>query len=266
MPRAGAGQINITTAGAYRFFLESDDGSRLFIDNQLVINNGGVHPMLEAASAPLTLDVGMHDIRVEYFENTGGAGVILRWDPPGLTAKEVVPASALFRDARGVIDVVSRNDAVLSGFNGVVSASAAGDVTPMIGSGLVGQFYQLGPLGNAQPDALSFDGNDRVQVTSSDSLKIERNLTLEARFKIDAFADTWMPLIQKGDGSFGGRSYVIWINQNGSIQLNVASTPTWVLGARRCFGGRPSICGCERPSGRRRAHSRSTPRASTASG
>ncbi len=44
------GQLKITTGGAYRFYLESDDGSRLFIDNQQVINNGGLHAMSEVAS------------------------------------------------------------------------------------------------------------------------------------------------------------------------------------------------------------------------
>jgi hypothetical protein len=37
------GNINIATAGTYQFRLTSDDGSRLRIDNQVVINHDGLH-------------------------------------------------------------------------------------------------------------------------------------------------------------------------------------------------------------------------------
>ena len=61
-----------TNPGYYRIFIKSDDGSRLYINNQLMIDNWNVQ-------SPTTKWVdynypgGPVEIRVEYFENTQGA-------------------------------------------------------------------------------------------------------------------------------------------------------------------------------------------------
>jgi hypothetical protein len=88
------GVIRTAAAGKHRFFLNSDDGSRLVIDGKLVVDNGGLHGMEEKEGAA-ELAAGDHDILVEFFENDGDAGCILSWEPPGGT-RQVVPASALF--------------------------------------------------------------------------------------------------------------------------------------------------------------------------
>ncbi|MFN0040815.1 MAG: LamG-like jellyroll fold domain-containing protein, partial [Burkholderiales bacterium] len=213
------GQIRIDVAGATTFFLASDDGSRMYIDDQLVVNNGGLHGFAEA-SGTVNLSAGFHDIRIEYFENFGFAGVVASWDPAGSTGKQLIPANVLFRDARDVINVETDSDVTIDGFTGVISARAAGDVTPMLGVGLSGQFYKLANLDTSR-DALRFDGGDQVSVPASASLNLTRSITIETRFRVDAFDATWMPLVQKGDGSFGGRSYGLWINNSGFVQLNV---------------------------------------------
>src|SRR5690349_7739557 len=65
------GNINITTAGSYTFRLTSDDGSRLLIDNSVVINHDGLHgPMAKEGTATLT--TGYHALRIEHFEREGG--------------------------------------------------------------------------------------------------------------------------------------------------------------------------------------------------
>jgi hypothetical protein len=88
------GVLKIETAGNYTFFLESDDGSRLFIDGKTVVDNGGPHGMEERNGA-VELKPGVHELKVEYFENTGGAGCILRWVAPG-KEKQTVPPGVLF--------------------------------------------------------------------------------------------------------------------------------------------------------------------------
>jgi hypothetical protein len=42
------------------------------------------------------LEAGLHQISVDFFENGGGAGEIMRWEGPG-TARAVIPASAFTR-------------------------------------------------------------------------------------------------------------------------------------------------------------------------
>ncbi|HYF50340.1 MAG TPA: PA14 domain-containing protein [Planctomycetota bacterium] len=91
---AWTGFIQIDKAGSYQFFLESDDGSRLFINGKQIVDNGGGHGM-EEKSGTLDLAEGRHELKIDYFNSGGPGGCILRWLPPG-GAKEVVPAKLLF--------------------------------------------------------------------------------------------------------------------------------------------------------------------------
>jgi hypothetical protein len=88
------GYVLIPGTGTYTFYLNSDDGSKLWIDGALLINNDGLHSMREY-SAAVAMSAGYHSIRVEFFENAGSAGLILSWSGPGI-AKQVVPAANLY--------------------------------------------------------------------------------------------------------------------------------------------------------------------------
>ncbi|MBR2713897.1 MAG: hypothetical protein IKB76_03865, partial [Kiritimatiellae bacterium] len=88
-----SGFVRVPRSGAWNVTLESDDGSRLWIDGNLVIDHGALHSM-SARSSRLDLSEGLHEIRVEYFENTGGAGLRLLWALDGFPS-EAVPARYL---------------------------------------------------------------------------------------------------------------------------------------------------------------------------
>ena len=64
------GRIWIDTPGKYYFALTSDDGSRLYIDDVMIINNDGVHAA-ETQTGKVTLTGGVHRIRVSYFQGPG---------------------------------------------------------------------------------------------------------------------------------------------------------------------------------------------------
>ena len=61
------GIFRVKKAGHYSFRLVSDDGAKLFIDGQLVINNDGLHPV-SAASGEFDLDNDEHAITVQYYQ------------------------------------------------------------------------------------------------------------------------------------------------------------------------------------------------------
>ena len=63
--------LNVPTAGTYEFYTNSDDGSRLYIDDVLVVDNDGLHAPRVVIGAR-TLSAGAHSLRVEFFENSGG--------------------------------------------------------------------------------------------------------------------------------------------------------------------------------------------------
>ncbi len=66
--------IEIPETGVYTFHVSSDDGSRLHIANQLVVNNDGLHGM-KPMNGSIALKKGRHPLRLEYFQNEGGQGL-----------------------------------------------------------------------------------------------------------------------------------------------------------------------------------------------
>jgi hypothetical protein len=88
------GFIMLDADGIYTFFLESDDGSKLAIDGIPVIENDGIHGMTEK-KGEIALAKGFHQIRLEYFQGSGGSGLAFRVSGPGLK-KQAVPAKMLF--------------------------------------------------------------------------------------------------------------------------------------------------------------------------
>ncbi|MDE2835206.1 MAG: alkaline phosphatase family protein [Bacteroidota bacterium] len=66
-----SGLIEITEAGSHTFYSRSDDGTKLYVNDQLVVNNDGNHGAIER-SGQIELEPGMARIVVEYFESSGG--------------------------------------------------------------------------------------------------------------------------------------------------------------------------------------------------
>jgi PKD repeat protein len=95
------GTISIATAGSYTFYLSSDDGSRLFINDALVVNYDGTHGAGEM-SGVINLPAGNHNIRVEYFERGGGQSLTVQYSGPGVSkgpvAQGVFKAPVVFAD------------------------------------------------------------------------------------------------------------------------------------------------------------------------
>jgi glucose/arabinose dehydrogenase len=88
------GKVQAKVTGTNTFYTVSDDGVRLWVNGVLVIDNWTDHPPVEN-SGTISLTAGqLYDIKMEFYENIGGAVAQLLWSAPGL-AKEVVPAGQL---------------------------------------------------------------------------------------------------------------------------------------------------------------------------
>jgi PA14 domain-containing protein len=78
------GFLHVPTDGTFTFTLTSDDGSLLFIDGSLVVDNGGPHgPVTVSGSAVLT--EGTHSFEVQFFECCGGPSGVDLLLPAGVT-------------------------------------------------------------------------------------------------------------------------------------------------------------------------------------
>ncbi len=79
-----AGQVEAPISGIYTFSTISDDGVRLWVNGTQVINNWTDHAPATNNSAAISLTGGQkYDIKMEYYENGGGAVAKLLWAYPG---------------------------------------------------------------------------------------------------------------------------------------------------------------------------------------
>ena len=88
------GKVKSPVAGPVTFFTQSDDGIRLWVNGQLLINNWTEHALTENVGA-ISLSLGQWvDLKLEFYEKAGDAAARLLWSAQGLP-KQVVPASLL---------------------------------------------------------------------------------------------------------------------------------------------------------------------------
>jgi hexosaminidase len=90
-----SGIIDIPADGVYTFYSSSDDGSRLYLNGDLLVCNDGIHGM-EIEYGQAALAAGKHTLKLEYFENNYGEGLKVEIEGPGLDRQEI-PASFLYR-------------------------------------------------------------------------------------------------------------------------------------------------------------------------
>jgi len=76
------GKLEAPADGKYAFNISSDDGSRLKIDGEDVIDHDGIHAN-SSKRGSVELKQGVHDIEVQYFEGGGQQELALNWSGPG---------------------------------------------------------------------------------------------------------------------------------------------------------------------------------------
>jgi len=89
------GYIYIPTNGTWTFYTESDNGVKLTINNQLIINNWTSH-WQTTDSHSLYLASGYYPIVLEYYEGLLNASIRLFWSGPGVTDVQVIPQTYLY--------------------------------------------------------------------------------------------------------------------------------------------------------------------------
>ena len=92
------GEVEPLYSETYTFYTTSDDGVRLWVDSQLVVDNWTDHGPTEN-SGTIALTGGVkYDIQMDYYEKSGGAVAELRWSSAS-QAKEIIPQSQLYESA-----------------------------------------------------------------------------------------------------------------------------------------------------------------------
>ncbi|WP_052754354.1 PA14 domain-containing protein [Calothrix sp. 336/3] len=108
------GQIQPRYSETYTFYTTTDDGVRLFINNQQVINRF-VDQSPTEATGQITLQAGQkYDIRMEYYENGGGAVAQLGWSSLSQT-REIIPQSRLYTSSSPTANLTATNVSTAGG-------------------------------------------------------------------------------------------------------------------------------------------------------
>jgi len=89
-----SGLINIPESGNWTFYLRTDDGSELWVDDLSIVTNYGSHGMVEKTGS-ISLNAGLHDFRIEFFQGGGPHGLQFSWEGPN-HPKTYVPSSAFY--------------------------------------------------------------------------------------------------------------------------------------------------------------------------
>ena len=89
-------RIQIDEEGDYYFYTSSNDGSKLFIDDKLVVNNDGLHAVREI-SGKIYLKKGRHKMKLEYFQEGGTYTLSVYYKSDEISYRPI-PRSILFKD------------------------------------------------------------------------------------------------------------------------------------------------------------------------
>ncbi len=88
--------LQIAKAGDYKFRVNSDDGSKLFVDGKEVINNDGQHSP-RSMEGSINLSAGPHKVNLQYFQGPADEIALeLFWTPPG-ESEIYIPSSVVTR-------------------------------------------------------------------------------------------------------------------------------------------------------------------------
>ena len=88
------GYLKVPADGIYRFFTTSDDGSRLWVGDQMVVDNDGIHAA-QQRTGWIALAAGLHAVRIEYVDAMSNEFLEVAFEGPGVS-RRALPADALF--------------------------------------------------------------------------------------------------------------------------------------------------------------------------
>jgi hypothetical protein len=88
------GEVEAAFTETYTFYTNSDDGVRLWIGGQQLVNNWTDHGTTENSGKIDLVAGNTYSLQMEYYENGGGAVAELRWSSPR-TPKQLIPQAAL---------------------------------------------------------------------------------------------------------------------------------------------------------------------------
>jgi hypothetical protein len=131
------GQVEPQYSETYYFDASTDDGVKVWVNDQLVVNNWTAHTLADSIGTIPLVGGSHYDIKMEYFQQTGSAGAHLSWYSPS-QSKQIIPSNRLYPT------------------NSTPTPSVV--TSPMTAVAFVGQAFSYTVTGSDVPLALSATG------------------------------------------------------------------------------------------------------------
>jgi DNA-binding beta-propeller fold protein YncE len=99
------GYLDVDQSGSYTFATLSSNGSWLYVDDQLVVDNGGQHST-RYQQGVIDLEAGQHRIKLRYVHTEVWRVMEVYWTPPD-GQQEILPTDRLLPDAQGLVQIIA---------------------------------------------------------------------------------------------------------------------------------------------------------------
>lgn len=206
------GQVQPQFSESYMFDVQSDDGCRLWVNDQLLINKWQAQGLTDWTNV-IALQAGTrYDLKLEYLQAGGAAQAHLYWYSPS-QAKEVIPNSCLYPTNQFVPGTSNAPAVITSALSAVAFLGQPFSFTVTAAN------TPLGLTANGLPPGLSFNNTSGV-ISGVPTLAGKFYVTLTASNLVDTSGSVLDILVLDT-----GNSVVqeIWTNVPGT---NVADIPT----------------------------------------
>ncbi len=208
------GHLLIDKPGKYNFFISSDDGSRFYIDGDLLIDNDGLHGMVEKKGS-IKLTAGLHPIIATYFDNGGGDGLNMSWNGPGIKKQEI-PTNVLVSAAeqtiqdlgiQAMMEVPGNEVTKTTLLASLLKERASVNTSLQSLSSIPTESWPKEQLGNLAEAAVSYIASREPRERNSDQAKLALQLAEGIKTRLDyagrarfekRLAEVVVPLIQLG--------------------------------------------------------------------
>src|SRR6185369_9357578 len=118
-----SGQVEALFSQTYTFYTTSDDGVRLWVNGQRVIDNCTDHGPTENLGTIALLAGKKYDLKLEFYENTGGATSTLSWSSAS-QPKQIIPAAQLYGPSATATNLALAGTAYRFSANGSATSNA----------------------------------------------------------------------------------------------------------------------------------------------
>ena len=209
------GTIHAASAGSYTFFTTSDDGSALYVDGVLVVNNDYSQGPTERSGA-VTLTAGTHAIEIRYFDGGGGEELQVHVSGPDTAGvKTALLESALTGTATANVAIT-----VLAG-NDAPQFINFGDTTAALEQTAARLDLDV-TVSDAELDAL--DGGAGLYTGASLTLQRDGGALAEDVFGFDTTGALFT--VSGNDLKFGGATFATIVNGGGALSITFTSAET----------------------------------------